>query len=785
MNQSENPLEFMKVDGDGFNVREEVEKYLHYWKWFLLGIILALGAAYFDLRYTPNQYEVSATILFDDESSGGMSSELAAFEELGIMGAGKKNIQDEIGILKSRSLIERVVRKLDLNISYSFEGRVLTSEVHKNTLPFKVTFFVRDSTFYKSYKTFRIQVVSDTAFRILDEEKIVISEHLFGENISGEFGDMTVTPLGSFADNKDLVYIVNVSPVRSVAKTFQKAIQVNLLFKNSNILELILRGPIKLKSEEILNELIQQYNNDAIEYKSLIGRNTREFINERLIVIEEDLSKVDSNVEEFKSTNKLTDIESEAALIVANNSELEKKIIELSTRMKLVDYIATHINKNSEQLIPENLGIGEGDISAGSSQYNGVLIERNRIVQSTGIKNPVIINLDAQLNQLRKSILQGLVNLKSSLEISLAEAMSEQRKMSARITSAPGQEREFRDIQRQQSIIETLYLFLLEKREENAISLAVTTPNAKLIDAADGSDLPVYPNRETKYITALFIGICIPFVIIYFIFLLDNKIHTRKELELIVKAPFLGDIPKTTNDTKVLLKEDRSSVAEAFRMLRTNMNFMLGGNSSKKSKAVYITSTIPGEGKTFIAINLATVLAISNKKVLLVGADIRKPKVAEYLNVPSLKKGLSLFLTDDRIQVSEIIETIKETKFDMIQSGIVPPNPSELLMNGRFDEVMAYGKQHYDYVIVDTAPINMVTDTLQLAEKADLFLFVVRANYLDKRLLEIPKKLYSEKRLPNMAMIMNGSDATKGYGYGYGYGYGEIDKKKSWFSSKS
>jgi capsular exopolysaccharide synthesis family protein len=322
----------------------------------------------------------------------------------------------------------------------------------------------------------------------------------------------------------------------------------------------------------------------------------------------------------------------------------------------------------------------------------------------------------------------------------------------------------------------------LEKREENAITLAVTLPNAKVIDSAYGSDIPVAPKRKIIYLAALLLGVVVPFGVLYILFLLDNKVHSRKDVEGVVKAPYLGDIPKSVSDKKIVVSDnERDSVAESFRLLRTNINFMLS-KTKDHGKLIFVTSTIAGEGKTFISINLAAALALSNKKVLLLGADIRNPKIHEYLNIAS-ERGLTHFLMDNAINFKEIINSVKEG-FDVVQSGVIPPNPSELLMNGRFEEVLAYGKEHYDYVIVDTAPVNLVTDTLLLGQEADLFIYTIRANFLDKRLLELPKLFYNEKRLPNMAILVNDTNYERGYGYGYGYGYGGVETKKAWWKRK-
>lgn len=779
MSQKENPYEYLFLDEEIIDIREQVEKYSYHWKWFVLGVCIALAGAFMYLRYTPNSYEVSATILIDDEKNGGLPSELAAFEELGLMGGAQKKVENEIGLLKSRSLMERVVKELGINITYYTHGRVRSAEVHKNKLPLKITFLAKDSLFYQQDTAFYLKTISHTHFSISDADKSQTNLHLFGENISTKFGEFIVTPYDPNLIDTEQELLIILSPLQYVAEAIRENIQIELLYKKSSLIELVLELPIKLKGQEILNELIRQYNNDAVDYKSLVGKNTDVFINERLEVIEKELTRIDNDVEEFKSSNKLTDIPGEATLILENNSEIEKQIIQLNTQLKLVDYITAYINDNSEQLIPSNVGLTDSNVNSNTTRYNELLLERNRISKSSGKKNPIIINLNAQLKQLRVSISQALLNHKTSLQITLDQAMLQERRLSVRIMSAPGKERDFRHIQRQQQIIEGLYLFLLEKREENAISLAVTVPNAKIIDAADGSNIPISPKRKMVYLLALIVGLLFPFIVLYLRFLLDNKVHTRKEIEAIVKAPFLGDIPKTDLKEKLISENDRNNLAEAFRMVRTNISFMLG-KGTKGAKTIFVTSTISHEGKTFIAINLALVLALSNKKVLLVGADIRKPKVAEYLNRPTLKKGLTLFLTDASIKIYEIIEHVDTSNFDVIQSGVIAPNPSELLMNGRFEEVLNYGKEHYDYIVVDTSPINMVTDTLQLAQFSDLFIYVVRANYLDKRLLEIPQKLYSEKRIANMAMIMNDSDGKKGYGYGYGYGYGNEGEKPWW-----
>ena len=412
-------------------------------------------------------------------------------------------------------------------------------------------------------------------------------------------------------------------------------------------------------------------------------------------------------------------------------------------------------------------------------------MEKNRILMSSSKMNPTVINLEAQIVNLRGNIVLSLANLRKSLAIALNEAKLQEKRLDTKRSKAPKQEREFQDIKRRQQIIETLYLYLLQKREENAITLAVTAPNAKIVDIADGSELPVSPKRKLIYIIAALLGFIITFIIISIRYFLDNNIHTIEDVESVVKAPVLGDIPNAGEDKKVVIKgTDNSHLSESFRLLRTNLDFMLSGKSGN-SKTVFVTSTVGNEGKTFIAINLAVALTLLNKKVLLIGADVRKPKIAKYLGL-QVDKGLTHFLTYHDMDPKDIIMHDENTNLDIIHSGEIPPNPSELLNNGRFEEVINYGREHYDYVIVDTAPVNIVTDTLLLGHFADLFVYVIRANYLDKRMLKIPQMMYENKRLPNMAILINDTNyEKKGYGYGYGYSYSyEEKKKKSWWKGK-
>ncbi|MDT8416163.1 MAG: polysaccharide biosynthesis tyrosine autokinase [Lutibacter sp.] len=773
----------MNDNDESINLREQLENYLFHWKWFVLGVAVALFTAYFYLRYTANQYEVSTTILVDDKNSGGLSSSLSAFADLGLMGGSKASLDNEMELLKSKSLAERVAKSLGLNVSFFKQGRVIKSELFKKEAPVKIHFFSPDSVFHKLDTSFTVKITSESTFTLKDAKGNESKDHNFGELIKTNYGEMSVTPLKKWKFEDDEELIVQVAPFENVVNRYRNALQIQPVSKQASVLRLSLTDPVKGKAIEILDNLVAQYNNDAVEDKNLMAKNTNEFINQRIVIVNEDLSAVEKGAEQFKTNNQLTDLATEAGLAVASKSEIDKRLLELNTQLKLTEYVSDYINANSGGLIPANLGIGDASVDGNTEKYNQLVLERNRILKGSTEKNPVIINLNGQIKSLEDNIKQGLAATKASLKISLNAIKGQESRFSSTISDVPQQERVFRGIQRQQQIMETIYLYLLQKREENAITMAVTQPSAKIIDLAYGSNVPVAPKRNIIYLAAILLGLLIPFGVIYLMTLLDNKVHTRTDVEAAVRAPVLGDIPSTKSGDKIVVSEsDRSGIAESFRLLRTNINFMLTA-VKQGGKTIFVTSSIGGEGKTFVSINLAAVLALSDKKVLLIGADIRKPKIGEYLDL-KLDKGLTHYLMDNTLKITDIIESVKKVNFDFISSSLIPPNPSELLMNGRFEEVLAYGKQHYDYVIVDTAPVNLVTDTLLLSNLADMFIYVVRANYLDKRLLSIPKMMYEEKRLPNMAMLVNGTDFERGYGYGYGYGgYSDEVIKKPWYKT--
>jgi len=756
---------------DHIDIRGIIDKYLYHWKWILLGIILSLGIAFWYLRYTSNEYQASTSIIIDNQENGG-ASELAAFQDLGAFGGSQNPLENEIGILKSLTLMEKVVKNLQLNVTYYDASKKANGELYRRDFPLKINFFIPDSVFYQIDTSFIIIPKSKSEYLITDEENNFSGKGVFGKNLKTTFGSINITPKNNEKLQLGKPFKVQIIPLEGIVNFYRKKIEIIAPEDmKSSLLVLALESPVLQKSKDVLDNLVKQYNEDAIFYRSQITESTDRFINKRIEDISNELSIADRGVEDFKTKNRLTDMAFESSLILSSNSELEKRIVDLNSQMKLIEYVMDYIDSSSNQLIPSNMGLNDPSTSRNTAMYNQLMMEKKRIMKSSSKLNPTVINLEEQITTLRNSIKQSLLNLKSSLSFSLSEARSQESRLNSKRYMAPKQERQIQDIQRKQQTIETLYLYLLQKREENAIKLGATSPNAKIIDKANGSHHPISPSKKKTYLLAFLVGMILPIIAIFLITALDSKIHTVEDVESVIKAPILGDVPKSKmNPKKLISSNDNDALAESFRILRTNLNYMLSGKN-KDCKTIFVTSTIAGEGKTITTLNLASTLVSINKKVIVIGADLRKPKFFEYLDIQKKGIGLTHYLVDDFIKISDIIITDKKYNFDLINSWEIPPNPSDLLTNGRFEKILEYAKAHYDYILVDTAPIGLVADTMLLNHHADLLLYIIRANYLDKRLLKIPQKLYENNRLQNMAIIVNATNYKKsGYGYGYGYG---------------
>lgn len=770
-------------------LREQIEIYLRLWPWFLIAAILTLSVAYIYLRYSTPFFQSTTSIIIKDSKGRGAASELAAFEDIGLIsGMNTNSIENEIEILRSRRLLRNVVDELNLNIRYFREGKIKTSELFLN-LPFEVK--ILEESIESKFPNYQLQfkILSPDTFQFIDEGNNINISAGFGDKMELPYGAITVIPnpevLQSISTEENYTIQVQLSNPENIVSYYRQAIQVNPVVKNSSVIQLTLNDPVKDKAEAILNELVVQYNKDAIEDRNMVATNTAQFIEERLEIITKELDSVETDKVIFKQENNLTDIESEAQLFLESASELNKRQLDLTTQMSLVENIINYLSEdNKTALLPSNLGITQDGLHGLIQNYNQLVLERNKLLRSSTEQNPVVINLANQIDQLKVNVLRSLNNVKSSLETSLRDLRRQERVFGSKITQVPDTEKEFRNIVRQQNIKEALYLFLLQKREETSLSLAVTAPKAKIVDLAHSSPRPVSPKPNIILLAALLLGLLIPFLIIYLNQLLYNKVSNRKDVERFApNIALIGEIPKLgRGEEELIQKNDTSVLAESFRILRTNLQYIFANkNLGEKSKTIFVTSTVKGEGKTFTSVNLALTLSNVGKKVILVGGDIRNPQLHRFIQNTSTMRGVTDFLIQPDLTLNELVhESPFNTNLDILFSGNIPPNPAELLLNDRVAVLFENLKQHYDYVIVDTAPSMLVTDTLLINKFADVTLYVIRADYTERRLIEFPVDCVEDDKLQGVSFILNNVKmANFGYGNKYGYAYGV--EKKSFF----
>ena len=766
-----------------FQFRDIIDQYASHWKWFVLAVFISLLAAYIYLRYTAPQYKAATTILVKDEKKGGLSSELSAFADMGIGGV-KNNLDNEIEILKSRTLVESTLRKMNLAVAIVSQGKIISSDLYKNA-PIIVTFLNKSKDFEDRTAAFEFKATAPNSFELQEEAE---KKTLLAPKVSYRYGESIPSKLGNFVINKSLVHPLShgesattlqivITPLEKVVNSYRSRLTVNPLSKTSSVVELSLVDPVVEKAEDFLNNLVKNYNEDAAADKNFISENTSRFIANRLVLITEELDGVEQNVQDFKNSNRLTDIETEAKLFIEGSSEYDKKGVEADIQLNMIGSMLDFMKKSKKaDLLPNN--IISGDATELIGEYNKLVLDRNRILKSATESNPSVITLDAQIESLKSNVTASLNRMKSNLQIQKRDLSGQEGLLNSKIGKIPVQERQFRVIARQQKVKEELYLYLLQKREETAIAMAATEAVARVIDEAKASELPVSPKKSIIYLAALLMGVLVPFGIIYLMDLLDTKIKSRLDLEGKTLIPFIGDVPKSDSPTEIIKSESRSSSAEALRIIRTNLEFMLNKVPEDRAKTIFLTSTFPNEGKSFVSVNLAATFALSGKKVLLIGMDIRSPSLDEYLILPD--RGVTNYLSSKDLVLEDLI--VKYDGFEdfyVLPAGVIPPNPAEMLMNKKVNTLFEIVKKQYDYIIVDTAPVSLVTDTLLIAKHADCFIYVARANVLEKRMLNIANTLYREQKLPNMCLLLNDTDSTKGYGYGYGYG--ETAQAKPWY----
>lgn len=780
----------MKEDiyDDLFEEKEEktdyhalIFRYLMRWPWFIASVIVCLACAWLYLRYSTPVYNISATIFIKDDKKGGTTgSNLNTFEDIGVFSS-SKNIDNEIEILRSKSLIKDVVNELGFYINYSAKGSFHDIELYDSS-PVLVLFPSEDAE--------RLSVPIFLTLNMLPGGKLDVIATINDQVSSKHFdklpavlpsvaGTITLIPNPRQAANTTSTVDITIVQPLGVAKGYAGSLSIEPTSKTTSVATVSLKNTNKKRGEDFINTLLEIYNRDANDDKNEVAENTARFIDERIAIINRELGTTEQELENFKRGAGLTDLSSDAQLAISEKSEYEKRYVENGTQLNLIRYLSDILGKaDHSALLPANVGLSDESLSNLIIQYNALILERNRLLRASSETNPVIMRLDSSIRDLRSNLTTTITSVQKGLLIAQTDLNRQANKFAGRVNNAPAQERQFVSIQRQQEIKAGLYLMLLQKREENNITLAATANNAKIIDDALADSFPVSPKNKMIYMIALVMGVCIPVVIIYIINLFSFRIEGRADVEKLTTVPVIGDIPlaETDKGSNIAVQEnDNGIMAETFRNLRTNLLFML--NDSAKQKVILITSTTSGEGKTFIASNLAVSLSLLGKKVILIGLDIRKPGLNNVFNLSHKDKGITQFLSAPQsTDLHSLIQASGVTaNLSLLPGGTIPPNPTELLARPALEEAINLLRQEYDYIVMDTAPIGMVTDTQIIARVADISIYVCRADYTHKNDYQLINELQERKRLPSLCTVINGLDMKKKK-YGYHYGYGKYGK---------
>lgn len=783
---------------DDFYLEEKEEKtdvkailfrYLIHWPWFAACIILCLAGAWLYLRYTAPVYNIAASVIIkDNDKSSKAGNGMADLEDLGFYSS-ISNFDNEVEILHSRTLIKKVVEELDLYIAYAAPGRFHAIELYKNS-PVKVWITPEEAEKLPANALLQLTLLPPGKLNV----HLAIGEEEYTKQFE-KLPALLTTPRGTFsfsladtlaaqaaAERKNEQRILaTVSSPRGVASGYRSALTIEPSSKTTTIAQISLKSTKRQRGADFINKLVEIYNRDANDDKNEVATKTAEFIDERIKIINGELGTTEQELETFKRTAGLTDLKSDAQLALSENSEYEKKRAENSTQLRLVQFLAGYANNpdHAYEVLPVNVGLSDTGLAELINRYNEMLLERKRLLRSSSETNPVVVNLDASIRAMRSNVLTTINSVQRGLAITQADLERQAGKYAGRITSAPGQERQLVSISRQQEIKAGLYLMLLQKREENAITLASTANNARIVDEALADAVPVSPKGKMIYLVALILGIALPVAVIYLIELFRYKIEGRADVEKITSLPIVGDVPLSAakpeeKEGAIVVHENQNDLmAETFRNIRTNVLYMMQSDQ----KVILVTSTTTGEGKTFIASNLATSLALLGKRVVIVGLDIRKPGLNKAFRLPRRQGGISQFLADPEhtdlmalVQLSSVNPNLY-----ILPGGPIPPNPTELVAREALAQAMTELKKHFDYVILDTAPIGMVTDTQLIARLADVSIYVCRADYTHKADYTLINELSEQKKLPNLCTLINGLDMKKKK-YGYYYGYGKYGK---------
>lgn len=772
----------------GLQVKDLLYLCLSKWYWFLISLAIVLGAATFYILKTTPVYTRSAKMLIKSDSKGKSVNGVEEFSDLGVFQT-STNVQNELQTLKSLDNMTDVVRKLHLDMNYRTSGLFHDNVLYDKTLP--VTAEILNITDNQTASfTIKLKNKDFELSNFVQDKRSLGSKKVkgkLGDTVSTPVGLMTVQPTMYFKSKKSNpdIYVKRIS-INAASKKYLSELSFSLAAKNTDVVLITINDVNKKRGDDVIDMLIAVYNGNWLKEKNQITVSTSMFIDERLQVIEQELGNVDSDISSYKSANLLPDVEAVSDMYLKQSSANTTNITDLNNKIAVTRYIRNYLGGESSksQLLPVNTGIGNTHIESQIAKYNETMLRRNGLVANSSVTNPLVVELDNNLEAMRNAILSSLDNQLITLQTQLAALQGNERMITSRLAANPTQAKYLLSVERQQKVKEALYLYLLQKREENELSQAFTAYNTRVIEHPNGSSVPTSPKKTMIYLVAFILGLCIPIAILYVKEFMNTKVRGRKDIEKLA-TPFIGEIPMAYDKKKlkliaknkeeaekVVVKEgSRNVINEAFRVLRTNLEFM---NRDKSGNVLMFTSFNAGSGKSFITANTALALAIKHKKVLMIDGDLRHASLSEYVKSP--KQGISNYLGHQLDDVDSIVvPSEKYENLKVLPVGTIPPNPTELLEDERFGELIEKMRPQYDYILIDCPPIEIVADTQIIEKFIDRTIFVVRAGLLEKSMVPEVDNLYKQQKLRNMSLVLNGTESASGrYGsrYGYRYGYG-------------
>lgn len=758
-------------------IKSEFLRYLSFWPIFLISVIIFITSAYIYLRYAQYNYKSSSKIQILDKSQ---DSEMALPTSLTIFNRSMINLENEKGVLRSYRLVEKVVNSLDLNVRYFSVGTIKTSEDHKDQ-------------WFKDYELdFKIDtdsIENNYRFEILTKTKGNFDVSMFLDDKSvGTFSFEQSSTRNSSHDlpfeldfnffQQDLEKTLIIYPHTETVKKFQDGTNVvSDISNSSDQLIVSLNHSNKKISEDFVNKLIYEFDKDGIEDRQLEYKRTMDFVDSRSDFLESELEKIENRKLKFKQNNNLTNLEADASNMISEKLSYNSDLFSAESQRDLALLLKESLTENNFEYLPVNIGVENQNINIAISEYNSLIKERETFLITAGKNNSIVKNVEKQILKYLSTITNSIDNYIDNLETVIDNISKKESEFTSLYIKVPENEKILRSIERELNIKEALFLLLLQKREEAAINFAVIKPSIKVIDSAISSDRPISPDITYIYSSFLFIGFLLPFIFLYLWFYLDNKIHTKSQLEDIINKdiPIISEIPHIRNKSELFRLASPSSrniISESIRMLIANLRFVFKfSDESDFGSVVLVTSSVKGEGKTLISSNISALLSSSVKKVLLIGADLRNPQIHKIISKDKSVQGLSdMIYKNDTKNYKKYL--LREDNLDILLSGTIPPNPSEMLSSERFRDLIDSLKNEYDYIVIDSAPCLLVSDTFEISKLADLTLYVVRASYSSKELADFINENKRLNKLKNVNLILNSVGNSSAYGYKYGYQYG-------------